>query len=155
MVSLGAVAAAALTGASFGPQDPKAAAWYASLRKPSYTPPGQVIGATWGVLEVLLCVTGYRLLKHRPQGRFGARDIALASWAATLLGLAGYPAIFFGRKRLGEAAIAATGMFAAAAATVAAAEQVDKPAAMTMAPLALWTGFAVLLSEELLRLRRG
>jgi tryptophan-rich sensory protein len=151
-LSIGSVAAAGLIGSRFGPQDPKAAAWYASLRKPSFTPPGPAIGVAWGFLEILLCVTGFRLLRDPPNR---ARSVALASWGATLLGLAGYPAVFFGRKRLGESAVVATAMFAATAATAAAAEPIDKPAAASMAPLILWTGFAVVLSEELMRLRRN
>jgi benzodiazapine receptor len=150
LVSMGSVAAAAVTGGSFGPQEPKAAAWYASLRKPSYTPPGPAIGIVWGFLEVLLCVTRFRLLSDPPSR---SRGLALASWGATLLGLAGYPAAFFGRERLGEAAIVATAMFAATAATTAAAERVDKPAALAMSPLVVWTGIAVILSEEFIRLR--
>ncbi|WP_428486804.1 TspO/MBR family protein [Rhodopila sp.] len=150
LVSIGSVAAAALVGGSFGPQEPSAGVWYASLRKPPFTPPGSVIGITWGFLETLLCVAGTRLLGSPPSS---ARGVALASWAATLVGLAGYPAVFFGRKRLGESAVVATAMFAATAATTAAAERVDKPASAAMAPLVLWTGFAVVLSEELLRLR--
>ncbi len=150
LISVGSVAAA-IVGGSWGPQEPRAGVWYASLRKPSYTPNGSVIAVTWGVLESLLCVVGARLLTRRPSG---ARTAALLSWSATLAGLAGYPAVFFGRKRLGESAVVSAAMLGATAATTIAAERTDRPAAAAMAPLVVWTAFATLLGEELWRLAR-
>ncbi len=152
LVSIASVAGAAVVGANFGPSRPREAIWYQSLRKPGYTPPGSAIGVTWGVLETLLCVTGYRLL-IRPGG--GRRSAALTGWSATLAGLAGFPAIFFGGKRLGASTMVAAGMFAATGSTVLAAHHVDRPAAAAMTPLVIWTGFALLLSEELWRRNQG
>lgn len=150
-LSIGGVLAAGLIGASFGPQHPREAVWYASLRKPSYTPPGPAIGGVWGVLETLLCVTGYRVLTAPPSV---PRTVALASWTATLAGLAGFPAEFFGRKQLGGSTAVAASMFAAASVTASAAARVDTVAALATAPLVLWTGFATLLSEEIWRRNR-
>jgi tryptophan-rich sensory protein len=42
-------------------------------------------------------------------------------------------------------------MAASTAATAASASKVDEMAAVSMAPLVVWTAFAVLLSEELWR----
>lgn len=148
ILAVGAVATAAVTGGSFGPQQPRAAAWYASLRKPSYTPPGPVIGGVWGVLEVLLCVTGYRLLRSPPST---ARALALTSWSADLAGLAGFPAVFFGRRTLGPSTTVAAALFASAAATTAMSTRVDPIAAVASTPLVIWTAFASFLSEELWR----
>lgn len=147
-LSIGAVATAAIIGGSFGPQQPRAGAWYATLRKPRYTPPGVAIGAAWGVLETLLCITGYRLLTA-PSST--PRTVALSGWAASLAGLAGFPAVFFGQRRLGSSTGVAAGMFAAATTTAVAASRVDSVAVATTAPLTAWTAFAVLLSEELWR----
>ncbi len=148
LISIGSVASAAVAGAQFGPQRPREAVWYGALRKPSYTPSGATIGIAWGVLETLLAVTGYRLLT-RPSGT--ARSVALASWGATLAGLAGYPATFFGGKKLGASAAVASAMCASTAATAVTASKVDEVAAASMTPLVLWTAFAVLLSEEVWR----
>ena len=144
-VSFASVASAAIVGANYGPQRPREAIWYRALRKPSYTPPGPAIGAAWGILETLLCVAGYRLLT-RP-----ANQAAVASWVATLAGLAGYPFMFFGRKRLGASAAVAAAMFATTTATAVTASRSDPVAAAAMTPLVLWTAFAVLLSEEVWR----
>lgn len=148
LVSLGAVLGAGLVGAQFGPQRPREAIWYAALRKPGYTPPGPAIGAAWGVLETLLWVTGWRLL-NKPPGV--ARGAALTGWAATLAGLAGYPAMFFGAKKLGPSAMVATGMLTATTVTAVSARKADGIASAAMVPLVLWTAFAVLLSEEVWR----
>ncbi len=147
-LSVGAVAAAALAGRSQGPQHPRTALWYASLRKPSYTPPGPVIGTAWAVLDALLCVAGYRLLTTRPSAM---RNAALAAWGLNIAGIAGYPWVFFGRKQLGASTAVAGGMLASAAAAVGTAACVDPVAAGAEAPLVAWLGFATLLSEEIWR----
>jgi benzodiazapine receptor len=151
-LAIGAVATAAVIGGQFGPQHPRAGAWYAALRKPPYTPPGPAIGAVWGVLEILLCVTGYRLLTSQTSP---LRTTALACWSADLAGLAGFPAVFFGGRTLGPSTGVATALFASSAATAATAAHVDPVAAAASTPLVLWTGFASFLSEELWRRNRG
>lgn len=148
VLSGGAVLAAATLGARNGPQRPITGLWYGLLRKPEYTPPGPFIGAAWGVLELLLVGTGYRLL--RAPGTT-ARGIAVSGWSLTLLGLAGHPWLFFGRKRLGSSTVVAGTMLASATATAVAGREVDKPAAAMTVPLVLWLAFATVLSEELWR----
>jgi len=148
VVAVGSVLIAATIGAQNGPQRPTTALWYASLRKPRFTPPGPVVGAAWGALELLLAGAGYRLL----QARGGeARSAAIGSWVLTLAGLAGYPWLFFRQKQLGSSAVASASMLTAALGTAAAARDVDRPAAAMTVPLTLWLGFATLLSEELWR----
>ncbi len=147
-LAIASVATAAVVGGSFGPQHPKAAVWYGSLRKPRYTPPGPVIGLVWSVLEVLLCVTGYRLLTAHPSK---ARMLALTCWFTDLAGLAGFPATFFGGKQLGASTTVATALCASATATAATSAHVDPIAGIAGTPLVLWTAFATLLSEELWR----
>jgi benzodiazapine receptor len=148
LVAVGAVAAAAAIGGSYGPQHPDTARWYATLRKPPYTPPGPVFGVVWSILDILLCVTGYRLLRSRPGT---ARTAALTSWAGNIAGLAGFPAVFFGRRNLGAGASVTSAMFASASATVATSVRADSVAALAGTPLLLWTAFATLLGEEVWR----
>ncbi len=146
-----AVLAAAAAGGASGPQHPRAALWYLRLRKPGYTPPGPAVGATWGVLEVLLAIGGYRLLRASPSR---ARTVALGGWTATLAGLAGFPWLFFGERRLGAGAAAAGAMLAAASTSAVAACGVDRASAGLTTPVVAWLAFATLLSEELLRRNR-
>ncbi len=144
LVSFGSVIAATTAGGRHGPQRPVNGIWYASLHKPSYTPPGPAFGAAWTVLDGLLATAGYRLMTK-------PRSPALAGWGLCTAGLAGYPWVFFGRKKL-DASLAVTGaMLLSAVGTVAASREVDRPAAAMGLPLVLWLGFATLLSEEIWR----
>jgi tryptophan-rich sensory protein len=145
------VLAAGATGARFGPQQPMTAAWYALLRKPRFTPPGAVIGAAWGVLELLLATIGFRLLRAP---KSVARNVALGGWVATLFGLAGYPWLFFGEKRLGASTVASGAMLASATTLAGAASESDPPSAAMTVPLLVWLGFATFLGEELWRRNR-
>ena len=148
LLSAGAVALAAWAGNRAGPQHPREAIWYASLKKPSFTPPGAVIGPAWMTLDVLLAFSGARLMT-RPAS--GARAAALLFWFLNLAGVAGYPWIFFREKKLGASAVVVAGMLASARAAVVTAGKVDRTAAIVGMPLIGWLAFAGLLSEELWR----
>ena len=151
LIAGGAVIAANLVGARSNPQRPRNAIWYASLRKPDLTPSGPVIGAVWTTLDVLLAVSGARLLRATPRP---ARTAALGCWSLSVAGIAGYPWVFFERKHLGASAVTSAAMLASASAYVAAAARVDRPAAALGVPLVAWLGLAILLSEELWRRNR-
>jgi tryptophan-rich sensory protein len=142
------VLAAGGLGAQNGPQRPSTGLWYLLLRKPGFTPPGPAIAAAWGVLETLLAASGYRLLRAPPST---SRDVALGGWGLSLAGLAGYPWLFFGRKRLAASALASGAMLAAAAITAGAARKADRPAEAMTLPLIAWLAFATALAEELWR----
>jgi benzodiazapine receptor len=148
LVAGSAVLVAAILGARQGPQEPRTAIWYARLEKPGYTPPGPVIGATWGLLETLLVATGYRLLREPDTA---PRAKALGAWACSLIGLAAFPYFFFGRKSLGSSTVASAAMLAAAAGTALNARKVDSAAAAMTLPLLGWVSFATFLSGDLYR----
>ena len=131
-----------------GPTQPRTAAWYAALRKPSYTPPGPVFGLAWTALDALLAYSGYRLLTAPASPR---RTAALAAWSSNLLGIAGFSWVLFGRKRLGEALGVTAGMVVTASATAGTAALVDRKAAYADVPLLAWVAFAPLLQEEVWR----
>jgi translocator protein len=144
--SAAAVASAMLAGRRAGPQHPREAIWYAALDKPSYTPPGPVIGAVWTGLDVLLGVSGARLLRAEPSWD---RSTALLFWLLNLAGIAGYPWIFFRQKKLGASALTVACMLASARAAVVTASRVDRVAGLAGIPLIGWLAFAGVLSEEL------
>ena len=146
----GGMALTAWSGQRFSPspQHPRTRRWYRMLDKPDITPPGPVFGAGWALIETALAYGGYRLLR-RPSSP--ARNAAVALWAANDLLIAGWSALFFGRKRLGESALAAAGMIAVAGGYSAVAAKTDRVAAATALPLIGWLGFATLLAEEVWR----
>ena len=130
------------------PDHPRTASWYASLRKPSLTPPGPVFGIAWTGLDLLLGFAGYRLMKAKPSA---ARNMALTAWSSNLLGIAGFSWVFFGRKRLGEALGVSSAMIVTSAATVGTAALTDRKAAYASGPLLAWVLFATVLQEEVWR----
>jgi translocator protein len=130
------------------PGQPKTAAWYAKLRKPSFTPPGPVFGIAWSFLDGLLGYAGYRLLLTKPSN---ARSTALVFWGLNLLGVSGFSWVLFGRKRLDEATAVSLTMVVTSAAAAAAASRVDKHAARAITPLIGWVIFASVLQEEVWR----
>lgn len=130
------------------PDHPRTAIWYASLRKPSFTPPGPVFAVAWTGLDALLGFAGYRLL-IAPAG--SQRTAALGAWATNILGVGGFSWVLFGRKRLDEALGVTLGMVGSSIAAVATAAPVDRAAAWSTAPLAGWVTFAALLQEEVWR----
>jgi benzodiazapine receptor len=133
------------------PAHPRTALWYAMLRKPDFTPPGPVFGIVWTALDGLLAYSGYRLLRARPSV---ARTSALSLWAIEVLGIGGFSWVLFGRKRLDQATEVSAGMLATAIGTVAAASEVDRPAAIAILPLTAWVAFATLLQAEIWRRNR-
>ena len=148
-----AVLAAQTSGARYSPtpSHPRTAAWYAALRKPSFTPPGIVFGLAWTGLDALLGYAGYRLLTAPPSPR---RTAALCAWTSNLAGIAGFSWVLFGRKRLDEALEVTAGMVATAAATTVTAAAVDRRAGYACLPLLGWVIFAAVLQEEVWRRNR-
>ena len=148
-----AVIAAQAAGARYSPapNHPRTAAWYAALRKPSFTPPGIVFGLAWTGLDALLGYAGYRLLTAPPSPK---RTAALSAWASNLAGIAGFSWVLFGCKRLDEALGVTAGMVATATATSVTAATVDRRAAYACLPLLGWVVFASVLQEEVWRRNR-
>jgi benzodiazapine receptor len=146
----GAVLTAQLAGGSYGPTPdrPRTAAWYAALRKPSFTPPGPVFGGAWTVLDILLGYGGYRLLTAKPGP---ARTAALGFWGLNVLGVGGFSWVLFGRKRLDAATGVTAAMLASSVGSVVAARRVDERASLAFLPLAAWVAFATVLQEEVWR----
>ena len=149
----GAVVAAQASGGRFAPTPsrPRTAAWYAALRKPSFTPPGPVFGVAWTVLDTLLGYAGYRLLTARPGP---ARQLALGFWGLNVAGIGGFSWVLFGKKRLGAATGVTAAMVASSVGVVAASRRVDDRAALACVPLAAWVVFALVLQEEVWRRNR-
>lgn len=146
----GVMAISALVGRRYSPEPahPDIDRWYHDLDKPSYTPPDAVFGGVWPVLEVLLAIGGYRLLRA-PHGR--DRDTAIVLWLFNVAMIGGWTKIFFGERSLAGGSLAAAGMFASGATYVEFARRVDGLAGATGLPYTAWLAFAALLSEEVWR----
>lgn len=128
------------------PSHPRVFRWYKSLDTPPLKPPDLVFGAIWPVLQGLVSVGAYRLMRAP---KSPPRDQALALWAANIVLVTAYATIVFGRRSL-SGGVAASGLLVlGAAAFVERAARVDRAAALTGVPFALWSAFGGLLTESL------
>jgi len=135
---------AAATGALFAPGE-----WYASLRKPSWNPPGWVFGPVWTALYVAMAVAAWRVWL---QDGSPARRRALRAFLAQLGLNALWTPLFFGLHRPGVAFAEIVLLWLAIAWTIAAFRLVHRAAAWLLAPYLAWVTFAAALNFTLWRL---
>lgn len=115
--------------------------WYVDLEKPSWTPPGWVIGAVWTVLYALMGVAAWLVwreagLARTPFALFGAQLGLNVAWSF----------IFFGLRRPDLAFAEILLLAGAVAATLAAFARVKPLAGGLFAPYLAWVGFAAVLN---------
>ncbi len=133
---------AGLIGALF--TAPAIPAWYATLRKPSLTPPGSVFGPVWGSLYLLMGIAAFLVWRQ------GLREprvrTALALFGVQLLLNAAWSPVFFGlRSPLAGLAVIVPLWFAVLA-TIIAFFRVSRAAGALMLPYILWGSFAMVLN---------
>ena len=139
------------------------AAWYGSrnsrsasrdrrhsqLKKPSFTPPDEILPIVWTSLYAMIAWSGWRIWSAAPSRE---RKHALRLWISQLGANAKWSKLFFGEHRPALAladAIALEGMIFS---YVKAARKVDRAAANAFIPYAAWVAFAAVLNSEIARL---
>ena len=151
-LAAGAIAGPALAAALDGPSRHwSTRIWYALLRKPAFNPPKAVFPVVWTALDSALALGAYRLARAPATPE---RNRALALCATNVALISGWSRLFFGRRRLGAAALGSAAITATAAAYVAAAKPVDKPAAAAGVPLVAWVAFATVLGTSIWKMNR-
>jgi translocator protein len=135
---------AASLGAIFTPGE-----WYATLRKPSWNPPGWLFGPVWTVLYTLMAVAAWLVWRR---GGFAAQRRPLARFLAQLAFNAAWTPLFFGLHWPGAAFAEIVLLWLAIAATLWAFRPVSRVAAWLLAPYLVWVGFAATLNFALWRL---
>lgn len=143
-VWLGLTFAVAVAGSLATPGD-----WYASLRKPAWTPPNWLFGPVWTVLYTLMAFAAWLVWHHgglmRQAGPLGAYVVQLA-----LNGLWSW--IFFGWRAPGWAFAEILLLAAAIGVTIRLFARVSRPAAWLLVPYLVWVLFAAALNFTLWRL---
>jgi len=124
-------------------------AWYDSLRKPSFTPPGWLFGPVWSALYTLMGISAW--LVWRAAGWSRAR-VALGLFFGQLVLNAAWSVLFFGLHLVGGAFVDILLLWAAIAATALTFARHSKPAAFLMLPYLAWVLFAAVLNGALLAL---
>ncbi len=127
-----------------------AAAFYATLSKPSWAPPASVFGPVWSVLYALMAVAAW--LVWRSPGR--AR-MALALFCMQLAANALWSWLFFAWHQGALAAGEVLVLLALIAATLAAFWRTSRLAALLLAPYFIWVSFACLLTWTIWRSNPG
>ena len=123
--------------------------WYASLKKPSWNPPGWIFGPVWSALYSMMAVSAWLVWKR---GGFVAQRRPLALFLAQIVLNATWTPLFFGLHRPGIAFVEIVLLWLAIAATFAAFRPVSRVAAWLLAPYLVWVSFATMLNFALWRL---
>ncbi len=141
VVALAASFLAALIGSVF--TIPSITTWYASLNKPSFTPPDWLFAPAWTILYLLMAMALF-LVWRLPQSK--QRDSAIAVYAAQLITNVLWSLGFFGAHNiiLGLALILV--LLALVVLTTYEFYKLSKPAAYLMVPYILWLCFATCLN---------
>jgi benzodiazapine receptor len=123
--------------------------WYASLKKPSWNPPGWVFGPVWTALYTMMAVAAWLVWKR---GGWASQRRPLTLFFVQLALNAAWTPLFFGLHQPGLAFIEILLLWFAIVATLVAFLPVSRGAAWLLAPYLAWVSFAAILNFTLWRL---
>jgi tryptophan-rich sensory protein len=129
--------------------------WYSKIRKPGYVPPNFVFPIAWTALYTDIAVTSAAAIERfRADGRDAQARGYIAALGANLALNAGWSWVFFGKRRLGPAVVAAAALAASSADLTRRAGDADVKLGAALAPYPLWCTFATVMSADIWRLNR-
>ena len=135
------VFAAASTGALFQP-----GAWYASLNKPSWTPPDWLFPVAWSVLYLMIAIAGWQVWKIE------GIKAAVVVWGISLALNMAWSWIMFGRQEIGLALVDLVLLWLSIVAFMILAWPVSQTATYLFIPYFFWVSFAGVLNFAVWRL---
>ncbi|MBV6664223.1 tryptophan-rich sensory protein [Pseudomonas yamanorum] len=138
-----ACGAAASTGIIFKPGD-----WYATLVKPSFTPPNWLFPVAWTIIYLLLAWAGYRLTL------IPGSEIVLALWATQIALNTLWTPVFFGAHRILAGMVIITLLWLVVAAMVLLTVRLDLITGLILFPYLVWLSVAAALNFSILRNNR-
>ncbi len=128
---------------------PSIGGWYATLAKPSWTPPNWLFGPVWSALYLAMAVAAWLVWRRAVLPRARA---ALALFAMQLVLNVCWSAIFFRAHRPGLAFTEIVLLWILILATTLAFRPLSRAAAWLMAPYLFWVAFAAMLNYSIWRL---
>jgi translocator protein len=131
---------------------PQIPTWYASLRKPNWTPPRLAFPIVWPVLYILIAIAGWLLWESVASE---TRTLALAAFFVQLAFNASWSPIFFGAHRIFAGLIVIIILDASIIVTIVFGWPVDKWASLLLLPYLAWTAFATALNARIWTLNRS
>jgi len=124
--------------------------WYASLEKPSFTPPGSVFAPVWITLYLLMGISLYLVLRRGFQDR-NVR-IALIVFAIQLILNAVWSVLFFGMNSPAAGFVDIVILWLAIVFTIYFFCGLSKISGILLIPYFLWVSFATVLNFSIWRL---
>jgi tryptophan-rich sensory protein len=124
--------------------------WYATIQKPSFTPPGSIIGAVWTFLYVLATISAVIVWNSPLRNRGIGTDVRIKITAgifmlnAILNVLWSY--IFFTRHQMYNAFVEAIALDLTVLILIMLTWRISKIASTLLIPYALWVAFASFLT---------
>lgn len=126
--------------------------WYATLMKPSFSPPAWVFGPVWTTLYFLMGISLYRIWMKGVKKPI-VREALF--WFFVQLGLnAIWSIIFFGQKNIASAFFDIALLWIAIVITIKKFYRIDRQAAYLLVPYLLWVSIASYLNYSLLVLNK-
>ncbi len=122
--------------------------WYASLDKPTWTPPSVAFPIAWSLLYAMMAVAGWRVWATRSRWRRTGLYLFAAQLAANGL----WSWLFFGLQNIGLALIDILVLWGLIAAATRLFARIDRWAAGLFVPYLLWVSYAVLLNAAIWQL---
>ncbi len=126
---------------------PQISVWYASLNRPSFTPPNWLFAPAWTALYILMAFAAWLAWK-----KAGLRSVEMAAFTAQLVLNFAWSVVFFGLHRIGAALIEIAALDTAILVTLVLFFRRDRLAGLLFLPYLAWTLFATLLTHAFWRL---
>jgi len=127
---------------------PAIPSWYASLKKPFFTPPSWVFAPVWVALYALMGVSLYIVWKKGPGRHEIRRAVGLFGIQLALNVL--WSVVFFGMRSPLGGLVAITLLLVVLLSTIAVFYKISKAASILLLPYFLWGGFASILNLSIL-----
>ena len=127
---------------------PQIPTWYATLLKPSWTPPAWLFPVAWNVLYLLMALSLWRLWERSREHVAGA-ERAIWLFLAQLALNAAWAPTFFGLHAIWSGLLIIVALAMVLVVTIYAAFHVDRPAAWMLVPYLAWIVYASSLNAAI------
>lgn len=117
--------------------------WYATLVKPSWTPPPPVFPVVWTTLYILMAISLWLLATSNPSPE---RKVALMAFFVQLALNAMWSPVFFGLHATKAAMAVILALLGAIAVCILASLKVNRLAGWLLVPYILWVAYASTLN---------
>jgi benzodiazapine receptor len=127
--------------------------WYATLQKPSFTPPAVVFPIVWTTLYVLMAIAAWTFWRHAQTA--GLRRTGVIWFGLQLLLNVAWTFAFFGLHQPGYGVVTILFLLIAIVITIVVFDRASRTASLLLVPYFLWVSFAATLNAGTFLLNSG